>query len=104
MRGIVVIMSIFFFTIFDANAQKDIEIQIASEKVTCKNQSEKMCFQAKKTTDPYWTFQIEELQNLNYEPGFEYTLKVIVVSNDGQIAYKVIDVLAKEEKESIIQE
>jgi hypothetical protein len=68
----------FFVAPLGFSQETEIEIVIAAEKVACIQQQDQSCFKAKKTTDPYWTFQIESIQGFEYEEGSKYQLKVIV--------------------------
>jgi len=94
------IVSALFLTLvsFSSYGQQVMEINVASEKVACKSDETMDCFQAKKPKDPYWTFQIQSLEDFEYEEGIEYTLKVEIVTDEKQqVIYRVLQVLDKKE-------
>lgn len=83
---------------FSSYGQHTMEIKIASEKVSCANDETSLCFQAKKLKDPYWTFQIDSLDDFEYVEGIEYTLKVeMIVDEKKKVTYRVLQVLDKKE-------
>lgn len=81
--------------------QTEVELMIASEKVNCSKDKSQACFKAKKTTDPSWTFEIENIEGFDFKSGFIYTLKIELINdpeNPHNVTYKLIEVLKKEEK------
>lgn len=104
MKHLIIILTFFIGGVSFAQSNgTDIEIVIAPTQDECIDQNDEQydCFKAKKTTDPDWTFNIPEIADFEYEPGFTYTLKIRLskaeeVQKDGTYAkYKLVEVLKK---------
>ena len=72
----------------------EIKLVVASEKIACNNTAS-MCFNVKKISDPYWTFQIEEIENFDYVPGFEYTVVLQLALENGEQKYQFKELVEK---------
>jgi hypothetical protein len=77
MKVLIVLFSLFVMHFAFAQSS-EIEIIVASEQVDCHNNANEKCFQAKKVTDPYWTFEIAAIEGFDYEEGNEYHLKLSI--------------------------
>lgn len=97
MKGLITLFSLFVMQFAFAQST-EIEIVVAAEQVDCHNDVNEKCFQAKKVTDPYWTFEIAAIEDFDYEEGNEYHLKLSITppSAPGEDpVYSLVTVLDK---------
>lgn len=104
MKHLIIILTLFIGGVSFAQSNgTDIELVIAPTLDECMDQNDEQydCFKAKKTTDPDWTFNIPEIADFEYEPGYTYTLKIRLnkaeeVQKDGTYAkYTLVEVIEK---------
>jgi hypothetical protein len=91
---LVLVLFSFFALNYAFSQASEIEIVVASELVDCNKDVKQKCFQAKKTTDPYWTFQILKIEDFEYEEGYEYHLKITVsAAKDNEPVYQLVSII-----------
>lgn len=79
------------------------KMYLAPGKVNCNLPDRMQCFLVKKDLDDNWILSSEDYVGFDYQPGFQYKVKVKrskVKRNDGtsKRVYKVLEVLEKIEK------
>jgi hypothetical protein len=101
------LIGLFLFSFASLAQSNNFEVRlvIASEQVNCGQDVVYPCFQAKKETDPYWTFTIDAIEDFEFETGFEYVLdlKIEHIADSTQpngvwTKYSLVNIVEKTEE------
>jgi hypothetical protein len=78
-----------------------ITMDVAAQRVPCMGLVPQECFSVRQEPDSVWTLFYEPIEGFEFEPGFEFTIRVAVrtVRNppaDGSsLAYRLLEILRK---------
>ena len=81
-------------------------ITVASRKAVCYGAGKMECFLIKHQPDGQWEFWYDGIEGFDYEPGYEYVIKVRRVEREkglqdvGSYYYRFADLVSMEEKQS----
>ncbi|MGL4410939.1 MAG: DUF4377 domain-containing protein [Bacteroidales bacterium] len=81
-------------------------MRVASERVDCFGFDEQLCYKVKHQGDDHWSMFYNSIDGFNFESGYEYNLKVKIVTIDNPMAdgssekYYLKKVLSKVKVES----
>ncbi len=76
-------------------------LYVASKKADCSGVGQQKCYLIRKTPDGNWVLHYEEIQGLDYEPGYSYKVKVKrhklnnAPADRSTYQYEVVEVLKK---------
>lgn len=74
---------------------------IAAQTRTCYGVIERQCLMVKKQADEQWHNFYDQIEDFNYQPGYEYRLRIAVTPIDNPMAdgsdrrYTLLDILEK---------
>ena len=101
---------LFIGGIISCSSSRTETMRVASERVDCFGIEEQLCYKVKHQGDKHWSMFYNSIDGFNFESGYEYNLKVKIVTIDNPMAdgssekYYLKKVLSKVKVESEVQE
>lgn len=98
----------FFLMSCNGNAEKTEKLMVASEQGDCVGVVPMKCLLVKKEGETKWEFFYDDIEGFNYEPGYEYVLKVKIEKIESPVAadrsslkYILVKEISKTQKASV---